>query len=173
MPEHRYRLRLATPDDVPLILSLIRALAEYEKLLHEVEATEERLHASLFGPRPEAEVLIAEVAGGPDEGTAAGFALFFQTYSTFLARRGLYLEDLFVLPAHRGRGLGRLLLVELARIATARRCGRLEWAVLTWNALAIRLYERVGATRMSEWATYRLTGEALAALAAEAASDAA
>ncbi len=159
-PAAALRLRPATVDDVPTILALIRGLAEYERLAHECVATEDALRATLFGERPQAEVVIAEWAGEP-----AGFALFFHNYSTFLARRGLYLEDLFVLPAHRGRGIGRALLVELARVAVARGCGRLEWSVLDWNAPAIGFYRALGAVPMDEWTIMRVTGDALARLA--------
>ena len=156
-------IRPATERDAPLVLELIRGLAEYERLAHECVATEAQVRASLFGPRPDAEVVIARAGG-----EAAGFALFFHNYSTFLARRGLYLEDLFVRPAWRGRGVGRALLAHLARIAVERGCGRFEWSVLDWNVDAIRVYERLGARAMSDWTVYRLTGEPLARLAAEA-----
>ena len=160
------RIRPAVADDTPLIVELIRGLAEYERLAHECVATEERVRASLFGPRPDAEVVIAEVDGRP-----AGFALFFHNYSTFLARRGLYLEDLFVFPEYRGRGVGRALLAHLARLAVARGCGRFEWSVLDWNEPAIRFYTSLGAVPMDDWTVYRLTGEALARLAAEPGPD--
>jgi GNAT superfamily N-acetyltransferase len=156
-------IRPATEADVPLVVRFIRGLAEYERLLHECQATEEKVRASLFGPRPDAEVLIAEVDGEP-----AGFALFFHNYSTFLAQRGIYLEDLFVLPAFRGRGAGRALLVHLARLALERGCGRLEWAVLDWNEPSIRFYRSLGAVPMDEWTVQRVTGDALARLAADA-----
>jgi GNAT superfamily N-acetyltransferase len=158
------RLRGASRDDVALILTLIRELADYEKLAHEVVATEEQLAESLFGERPGAEVLIAEWQ--PAEGVAevAAFALFFHNFSTFLGRRGLYLEDLFVRPAYRGHGVGRALLAELARIAIARGCGRMEWWVLDWNAPAIEFYRRLGARPMDEWTVFRLTGDSLRAL---------
>lgn len=155
-------LRSATPADVPVILECIRGLAEYEQLPHEVTSTEERLRASLFGPRPDAEVVLAA-----DGDEVAGFALFFHNYSTFLARRGLYLEDLFVFPRYRGRGLGKRLLAHLARIAVERECGRFEWAVLDWNVDAIGFYESMGAVAMSDWTVYRLTGDALQRLATE------
>ncbi len=158
------QIRSATPDDSALIVDLIRGLAEYERLAHECIATEERVRESLFGPRPDAEVVIAEV-----DGRAAGFALFFHNYSTFLARRGLYLEDLFVYPEFRGRGVGRALLVHLARLAVARGCGRFEWWVLDWNEPAIGFYESLGAVPMDDWTVYRLTGDALQRLAAEGA----
>jgi GNAT superfamily N-acetyltransferase len=154
-------LRPATAADVPQILAFIRALADYERLLHEVVATEEGLHRALFGPRPYAEVILAEEAGSP-----VGFALFFHTFSTFVGRPGLYLEDLFVVPEARGKGVGRALLAELARLAVARGCGRVEWAVLDWNAPAIRFYESLGARPNEAWTVYRLAGADLAALAA-------
>jgi GNAT superfamily N-acetyltransferase len=141
---------------------LIRQLARFEKLEHEVVLTEDLVMEGLFGARPYAEARIAEEDGQP-----IGFALFFHTFSTFLARPGLYLEDLFVLPQHRGRGVGRALLAHLAHVAAERGCGRLEWAVLNWNSEAIRLYERLGAHPNSEWTVYRLTGEALATLGRE------
>ena len=153
-------LRAATVDDVPQILGFIRALAEYERLLHEVVATEEGLRQALFGPRPYAEVVLAEDAGVP-----LGFALFFHTFSTFVGQPGIYLEDLFVIPEARGRGVGRALLAHLARLAVARGCARVEWAVLDWNAPAIRFYDSLGAQPNDEWTVYRLTGAPLAALA--------
>jgi GNAT superfamily N-acetyltransferase len=153
-------LRPATANDVPLILDLIRGLAEYERLPHAVVATEALLRDSLFGPVPAAEVVIAEL-----DGVAAGFALFCHNYSTFLARRGLWLEDLFVRPAFRGQGIGRALLVHLAEVAVARDCGRLEWSVLDWNESAIGFYRSLGAVPMDEWTTFRVTGEALSRLA--------
>lgn len=152
-------LRPATAADIPLILSFIRQLAEYERLLAEVDATEERLRATLFPPAgtpPAAHVVVAEHAGTP-----AGFALYFFNYSTFLARPGLYLEDLFVAPAFRGRGVGKALLLHLARLANQRGCGRMEWSVLDWNEPAIRFYETLGARRLPEWQICRLTGESL------------
>lgn len=153
-------IRFATKDDVPVVAELIRGLARFEKLEHEVVMTDELLAASLFGERPYAEVLLAE-----DDGQAVGFALFFHNFSTFLGRPGIYLEDLFVVPEQRGRGLGRTLLAQLARLAVERGCGRLEWAVLDWNRDAIGFYERLGALPNSDWTVYRLTGEALTALA--------
>ena len=162
-PLGQFRLAPATARDVPVILELIRGLAEYERLAHEVVATEEGVRASLFGARPDAEVVIAWVGEEP-----AGFALFFHNYSTFLGRRGLALEDLFVRPAWRGRGLGRRLLAHLAALAIARGCGRFEWSVLDWNEGAIRFYRSVGARALDDWTTFRLTGEALDRLAAEA-----
>ena len=154
-------IRPARREDVPVILALIRGLADYEKLAHEVEADEARLADTLFGARPCAEVLIAEAAG-----EAAGFALFFHNYSTFLARPGLYLEDLFVWPHLRGLGIGRRLMVHLARLAVERGCGRFEWSVLDWNAPAIAFYRSLGAVGMDEWTVQRVSGEALRALAA-------
>ena len=154
------RIVPATEQQIPLILELIRGLAEYEKLGHEVVATEESLRTSLFGARPDAEVIIAYAANEP-----AGFALFFHNYSTFLGRRGLYLEDLFVKPPYRGRGVGRALLQHLARLAVDRGCGRFEWWVLDWNQPAIRFYQSLGARPMSDWTVYRVTGDALAELA--------
>ena len=154
------RIRNATIEDVPLILTFIRDLAIYEKLEHKVVATEEKLRETLFGTPRFAEVIIGEV----DE-QAVGFALFFHNYSTFLARPGIYLEDLFVKPEARGHGHGRALLAHLAQIATQRGCGRLEWAVLDWNAPAIGFYESLGANALDDWRTFRLTGEALEKLA--------
>jgi GNAT superfamily N-acetyltransferase len=155
-------IRPGVRADVPLIAELIRGLARYEKLEHEVTMTEERLAANLFGPHHYAETLIAEAEGSP-----VGFALFFHNFSTFLAQPGIYLEDLFVVPEHRARGIGRALLKELARLAVERECGRLEWSVLDWNREAIGFYERLGARPNSEWTVYRLTGEALSALGRE------
>jgi GNAT superfamily N-acetyltransferase len=156
------RIRFATVDDVSVILTLIRGLADYERLANEAVVTEGDLRHSLFGEHPSAEVLIAEV-----DGDAAGFALFFHNYSTFLGRRGLYLEDLFVFPAHRGKGIGRALMVRLARLATERNCGRFEWWVLDWNESAIQFYKGLGARAMDDWTVYRLAGEPLARLARE------
>lgn len=153
-------IRTARPGDEPQILAFIRGLAEYERLAHECVATEADLTRSLFGEHPAAEVILAFADDEP-----AGFALFFHNYSTFLARRGLYLEDLFVLPAMRGRGIGLALLRHLARIALERECGRLEWSVLDWNDDAIRFYRRLGAQPMDEWTVFRVTGGALASLA--------
>lgn len=152
--------RPGTVEDVPLILRFIRALAEYERLSHELEATEELLRETLFGERKVAEVLFAVV-----DGVEAGFALFFHNYSTFLGRPGLYLEDLFVLPEYRGRGVGKALLQELARVALQRGCGRFEWWVLDWNEPSIEFYRRAGAVPMDEWTVFRLAGEPLRALA--------
>jgi GNAT superfamily N-acetyltransferase len=156
------RIRAAQPGDVPVIADLIRQLAKFEKLENEVVLTEELLMIGLFGPHPYAETVIAEEDGQP-----IGFALFFHTFSTFLARPGIYLEDLFVLAEHRGRGVGRALLAHLAHLAVERGCGRLEWAVLNWNQEAIRFYERLGARPNSEWTVYRLAGETLGSLGRE------
>jgi len=156
------RIRFATADDAGLILEFIEGLADYEKLADEVVADEDRLRRTLFGDRPAAEVLIAECDGRP-----AGFALFFHNYSTFLARPGLYLEDLYVKPELRGRGVGRQLLSRLAAIAVERGCGRFEWSVLDWNEPAIRFYRNLGAKPMDGWTVFRVTGDALAALAQE------
>jgi GNAT superfamily N-acetyltransferase len=153
-------IRAATIADVPTIARLIRDLAEYERLADQVVLNEERLRQHLFGPRPFAEVLLAE-----ESGQVVGFALFFHNYSTFLGRPGIYLEDLFVEPAHRGKGHGKALLIALARLAVERGCGRLEWAVLNWNEPSIQFYRSLGATPMDEWTVYRLTGEALTSLA--------
>jgi GNAT superfamily N-acetyltransferase len=160
MPE--LEIRAATEDDVPLILSLIKELAEYERLSHEVVATEESLRQCLFGQWPVAEVLIADHEGEP-----AGFALFFHNFSTFLGKPGIYLEDLYVRPEFRRAGIGRALLVHLARLARRRGCGRLEWSVLDWNEPAIGFYKRIGARPVSGWTVYRVTGKALDDLAAE------
>lgn len=153
-------IRSATAHDVPLIRELIEGLADYERLRHECIATDELLQATLFGARPYAEVLIAE-----SDGDAAGFALFFHNYSTFLARPGIYLEDLFVRPSHRGRGVGKQLLQHLASLVVERQCGRLEWSVLNWNTDAIGFYEKLGARPQDEWTVYRVTGDALTRLA--------
>ncbi len=150
----------ALPEDIPLILHFIQELAEYERLAHEVVATEARLHTALFGPVPAAEVLLARWDGEP-----AGMALFFHNFSTFHARQGIYLEDLFVTETHRGRGIGRSLLATLAGIAVERECARLEWAVLDWNDPAIGFYRRLGARPQDDWTVFRLSGDALARLA--------
>lgn len=152
--------RPATEADISFILTLIRELADYEKLSHEVVATEENLRETLFGPRACAEVLIGSVGETP-----AGFALFFQNYSTFLARPGLYLEDLYVQPAYRGAGLGKALITAVAKLAHERGCGRFEWTVLDWNTPAIRFYESLGAKMKPDWRIMRVTGSALAAMA--------
>ena len=156
-------MREASEEDVPLILSFIRELAEYEKLSHEVVATEEELRKSLFGERRYAEVLIAEHDGSP-----AGFAVFFHNFSTFLGKPGVYLEDLYVNPAFRGAGVGKKLLVHLASLAKRRGCGRLEWWVLDWNEPSIGFYKNLGATAMDDWTIYRLAGTALDDLASRA-----
>jgi GNAT superfamily N-acetyltransferase len=154
-------VRPARPADVPLVVDLIRELAAYEKLSDECHADVETLTEHLFGAKAYAEVLI-----GCFDGTPAGFALFFHNYSTFLTKPGIYLEDLFVKPEYRDFGVGKALLTELARIAVARGCGRLEWSVLEWNSPAIGFYLKLGAVPMEEWQVYRLTGEALQALGA-------
>jgi GNAT superfamily N-acetyltransferase len=152
-------IRSARPEDVPTIVSLIHALAVYERLEGECRADAASLREHLFGARPACEVILAEV-----NGDVAGFALFFHNYSTFLTKPGVYLEDLFVKPEHRGAGVGRLLLQRLAEIALGRGCGRLEWAVLNWNTPAIGFYERLGAKPMNDWTVFRVTGDALAKL---------
>ncbi|MFM8272645.1 MAG: N-acetyltransferase family protein [Gemmata sp.] len=154
-------IRPATPADVPVVVRLIRDLAEYERLSHAVALTEADLRAHLFGPRPYAEVLLAE-----DAGAVVGFALFFHNYSTFRAKPGIYLEDLFVIPEARGNGHGKALLRALARLAVDRDCARVEWSVLNWNAPAIEFYKSRGAVPMDEWTVYRLTDGALTRLAA-------
>lgn len=158
------RLRAAEPRDAAAIVGLITELAEFERLTHLLQVTPESLAAHLFGPRPAAECVVAEGEGG----ALVAFALFFTNFSTFLGRPGLYLEDLYVQPAQRGSGLGRALLVHLARLAVARGCGRFEWSVLDWNANAIAFYERMGATVLPDWRVCRVTGEALAAMGAPA-----
>lgn len=156
------RIRQAEPADVPILLDLIRGLAEYERLLEQLSATEDGLRSHLFGERPAAEAVLAE------EGAAAvGFALYFQNFSTFLGRPGLYLEDLFVRPEYRGRGYGKALMVFVARLAHARGCGRLEWSVLDWNTPAQDFYRTLGARPLDDWIGQRMTGEAIARLAAE------
>jgi GNAT superfamily N-acetyltransferase len=154
-------IRSARPADVPAVLSLIRALARYEKLEHEVVGTEADLREHLFGARPRAEVALVEE--GAD---IAAFALFFHNYSTFLCKPGLYLEDLFVLPEHRRKGYGRALLGHLAKLALERGCGRFEWSVLDWNEPAIAFYRSLGAKMLDDWRIFRVTGEALGKLAA-------
>ena len=154
-------IRIARADDCATILGFIRDLAEYERLSHEVVADEAQLRATLFGAQPAAEVLIAEQAGA-----AVGFALFFTSYSTFLAKPGLYLEDLFVRPAARGAGIGAALMVKLAKICIERDYGRFEWSVLDWNEPALKFYRSLGAVQLTEWTVQRLTGAPLAALAA-------
>ena len=149
----------ATPADVPLLLALIRELAEFERLLHAVDADEAQLHAALFAARPDCEAVVARLDGEP-----VGFALYFHNFSTFRARRGLYLEDLYVRPVARGQGVGKALLLHLARIAVARGCARFEWSVLDWNQRAIDFYRAMGAEPMDEWTVFRVSGEALAKL---------
>jgi GNAT superfamily N-acetyltransferase len=163
MPSPAVALRAAVPADVPTILSLIQALAAYERLSDACVATTDKLHATLFGPHPAAEVTMAEL-----HGSVVGFALYCSNYSTFLAQPGLWLEDLFVLPEFRGMGIGKQLLAHLAQLAVARNYGRVEWAVLDWNEPSIRFYESVGARGMTEWTTFRLTGDALRTLAVQA-----
>ncbi|HEY8508822.1 MAG TPA: GNAT family N-acetyltransferase [Steroidobacteraceae bacterium] len=155
-------IREVGEHEVPLVLSFIRELAEYERLSHEVVATEERIRESLFGSRKYAEVVFACIDDEP-----VGFALFFHNYSTFLGQPGIYLEDLYVRPHARGRGVGKRLLVWLAQKAVQRGCGRLEWSVLDWNEPAIRFYRSLGAVPRDEWTTYRVTGEALTRLAGQ------
>jgi GNAT superfamily N-acetyltransferase len=152
----------AAENDVPLILSFIRKLAEYEKLSHMVVATEEAIREHVFGTNPVAEVLLAYW-----DGELVGFALYFRNFSTFLGQAGIYLEDLFVEPEHRGKGIGKALLIRLAKIAVERGYGRLEWAVLDWNTPSIEFYRSLGAVALDEWTKYRLTGDALHRLATE------
>jgi GNAT superfamily N-acetyltransferase len=152
----------ATPADIPAILDFIRKLAEYEHLSHTVTASEADLRENLFGPTPAAEVLLAKI-----EGKSVGFALYFTTFSTFVGRPGIWLEDLFVLADFRHRGIGRALLRAVASIAIKRNCGRLEWSVLDWNKPAIQLYKKLGAVPMNDWTIQRLTGDALLRLANE------
>ena len=153
-------IRPARQFDLPLIAELIRALAEYEKLAHEIRFDEAELGRHLFGPHPMAEVVIGEL-----DGAAQGFALFFHSFSTFEGRPGIYLEDLFVRPAARGAGLGKALLAHLAALTVERGCARLEWSVLDWNAPAIGLYQSLGARFMDDWTVMRVDGEALARMA--------
>lgn len=152
-------IRPAQPDDTPTICGLIRELAEYEKLTHQVVLEEQRVHEHLFGSQPCVEAILAE-----ESDQVVGFALFFSNYSTFLGRPGIYLEDLYVKPGHRGAGHGRALLAEVARLAVERDCGRLEWAVLNWNQPSIEFYNRLGGEPLDGWTTYRVAGEALANL---------
>jgi GNAT superfamily N-acetyltransferase len=154
------RLRAAVATDAELLLELIRELAGFERLSHAVVADAAALRRHLFGDRPAAEALVAEVDGAP-----AGFALYFPTFSTFVGKPGLYLEDLFIRPAFRGRGIGRAVLAHLARLAVERGCGRLEWSVLDWNERAIGFYRKLGARAMGDWTVYRIDGEPLDALA--------
>jgi GNAT superfamily N-acetyltransferase len=154
------KIVFAKKDDVGDILKFIRELAAYEKLSHEVMATEEQLRETLFGSKKNAEVIFLE-----EDGKRVGFALFFHNYSTFLAKPGLYLEDLYILPEFRGRGFGKQMLSYLANLAIERGCGRFEWWVLDWNKPAIKFYESLGAAPMSEWTVQRVTGDALVELA--------
>ena len=158
-----FNIRAATINDAAVILALIKDLAEYEHLSHEVAATEEDIRQSLFGDRPVAQALIGE-----HEGMPISFALFFYNFSTFLGKPGIYLEDLYVQPEYRSNGFGRRMLAHIARLAKERNCGRFEWSVLDWNEPAIRTYDRLNATPMKEWILYRLTGEALNKLAGKA-----
>ena len=160
MKKENFTIRPATVADVPIILDLIRALATYERAPNEVTATEENLVKVLFGERPAAEVLLAF-----ENETAVGFAVFFHNFSTWLGRPGLYLEDLFVRPEDRGKGYGRALLIQLAKIARDRGCGRMEWAVLDWNKPAIEFYRKLGAKPMDDWTVFRLTRDGIAKLA--------
>jgi GNAT superfamily N-acetyltransferase len=150
------RIEPAVPDDVPTICALIRELAEFERLVDQFVATEDRLHESLFGSRPYAEVLMARHGN-----ESVGFALFFHNYSTFRAQPGIYLEDLYVRPAHRGRGYGKALLSHIAQLAVKRNCGRFEWSVLDWNQRAVDFYKRLGAEPLDDWTMFRVTGAAL------------
>ena len=161
---HEFDIAPARPDDVPLLLALIRELAEYEELADEAKATPELLHDGLFGAGAVAHAVVARTA----DGTPAGFALYFFNFSTFVGKPGLYLEDLYVRPEFRKRGLGRRLLAHLAKVAVERGCGRMEWSVLNWNEMALRVYRAIGAQPMDEWTVQRLTGEALARLAGQA-----
>lgn len=154
-------IRPATRSDLSLVLSFIQGLAEYEKLSHLVSATEQTLQDSLFGPHAGAEVLLAFEAGTP-----VGFAVYFHNFSTFLGVKGLWLEDIFIKPEHRGRGYGKALLLHVARIARERRCGRFEWAVLDWNEPSIEFYKSLGAVPLDDWTIFRVTGDALEKLAA-------
>jgi GNAT superfamily N-acetyltransferase len=159
----RFRIVPATPADVPAIFEMIRALADYERLADAVSTDEGALQDVLFGPQPAAEVVL-----GFEDEAAVGIAIFFHNFSTFLGRRGLYLEDLFVEPEHRGKGYGKALLTHLARIAVDRGCGRMEWSVLDWNTPSIGFYKGLGAVPMDEWTVFRLTGDALARLGSSA-----
>lgn len=162
MPRNAFTLRPATRADLPAIVGLIRELAVFERLEHLVVCTPESIEPHLFGPRPAAEVVVAErpVDGAP---SVVGFALFFTNFSTFLGRPGIYLEDLYVKPTQRGLGIGKALLGHLGALAVARGCGRFEWSVLDWNENAIRFYERMGAKVLPDWRICRITGDALAA----------
>ncbi len=157
-PPSAITIHPAAPNDVSILFELIKALAEYEKLSHEVVGSQLDLQAHLFGPRPYAEAILARV-----EGQAVGFALFFHNYSTFLMQPGIYLEDLFVLPQYRRQGIGKRLITHVGKIALARKCGRFEWNVLDWNEPAIAFYQSIGAEIKPEWRLCRVTGEALTA----------
>ena len=159
-PSPKFQIRPAFEGEAPIILALIKELAEYEKLSHEVEITEDQIREHLFGARPRAEVLL-----GFADGEAVGYALFFHNFSTFAGRPGLYLEDVYIKPAHRRRGYGKAFFYYLARVAKERNCARFEWTVLDWNKPAIDFYKSTGAVGMEEWTIYRLAGEALAAFA--------
>ncbi len=161
-PRRRFRIEPASEADLPVILHMIRALAEYERLSHLVVATESGLREALFGPQPAAGAVIAFAGEEP-----AGFAVFFRNFSTFHGRAGTYLEDLYVEPAWRGKGIGRRLLAHVAAVAAERGCERLEWAALDWNEPAVRFYKRIGAERLDDWTVFRLDGEALSRLARE------
>ncbi len=165
-PSPRFTLRPAELRDVGAIVQLIRDLAEFEQLTHLLQVTPEKLRPQLFGERPAAEALVAETGDGKGSGEVVAFALFFTNFSTFLAQPGLYLEDLYVKPEHRGSGIGRALLTRLAALAVERNHGRFEWSVLDWNEHAIRFYQGMGATVMPEWRICRVTGEALQAMGA-------
>jgi GNAT superfamily N-acetyltransferase len=158
--ETEFRIRAASEDDVGLVLAFVRELADYERLSHLVSATEDRLREALFGPQPGAQVLLAF-----EGDTAVGFAVYFHNFSTFLGRKGLWLEDIFVKPEHRRKGYGRRLLLHLARIAHERGCGRFEWSALDWNTPAWDFYKSLGAVPLEDWTTFRVTGEALQRLA--------
>jgi len=160
MTSSQITIRAAVPGDESVIFSLIRALAEYEKLTDQVTGSEALLRSHLFGDRPYAEAILAEI-----DGAAVGFALFFYNYSTFLTKPGIYLEDLFVLPEYRSQGIGKALLIDLAQRAIAQDCGRLEWSVLDWNESAIGFYQRMGATLLPDWRICRVTGDALGQMA--------
>ena len=167
-PPLPYTVRAAEPRDTGAIVQLIRDLAEFEQLTHLLQVTPEKLRPQLFGERPAAEALVAETGDGKGRGEVVAFALYFTNFSTFLAQPGLYLEDLYVQPGHRGSGIGKALLTRLAALAVERGCGRFEWSVLDWNADAIRFYEGMGATVMPDWRICRVTGDALKTLGAAA-----
>ena len=158
----KLKIRPATQKDAPIVLSLIKELAGYENLTHEVKATEEDICQTLFGDHPVAEVIIGEY-----QENAVSYALFFYNYSTFLCKPGIYLEDLYVKPEYRSKGFGRALMAYIARLARERNCARFEWAVLNWNTPAINVYEKLNAVPMTDWTVYRLSGEALERLADE------